>query len=615
MEVVTASATWVGLAAAAWLITRLLRITQGAQRLVASIIVGSAIWIVLSEFLSAFTAWRSQTAMIAVLLCLVAAIGASFAVRSQRRPAERRLPRVRSLGDAVAIALLAVAGAVLAIEFWIGSQLAPGNWDSMTYHLSRIAYWMQYQRIGDYPGASIRQLGSLPNAEILQGLAIMPIRVDTYVFVPQWIALIGTAILIYVGAQLLMRNRPAGAFAATIFCLLPQPILQSTSTQNDLICAFFVLGGVVFGLIALTRNQPGAYVVAALSLAIAIGTKGTAWFAMPGLVLGALFLLLEGRTTLRRVAALVVCTGLGTAVVDGYWFAMNIANGRPFDGGVAQQTSTLSGAYGAKPDLTNVTSVVLRAVDFAGLPTDRRDHLMGWLGRFPDLIPRLNLQAQPMEDYTAFGLAGLTLLPIAVLYGLFGRSAGTNARVFAIAAASSFAIFTLLVATNPWTSRLMMFIAALAAPLIAFAWRRWWLALAALLIIAFPAWDAITHNGAKQLVVPGISVLLPLRTTDRIGQMTGQRSELSGPLHFLADNVPNDAHIGFVGGEDDWDYPLFGPRFERVIDRIPASQATLARLKEPGLAGTFWADESRPPPAYTGAIPIGGKYYWIPGRP
>jgi len=622
IELACAIATFATTGLAGWILVRLLGVVSIAAQVVGAGVLATALIIVESELLSLFHVWTAEWLFISSVAALIVAGGLRY-LRPRRRkapstPAQSMRERARCLRHpatlawtALATAMLAITGAALAIEFWIGTQIAPNNWDSMTYHLSRIAYWMQYQHIGDYPGATVRQLGSLPNGEILQAFFMMPLRTDTFAFAAQWLALIGIGVCTYLGARLITRNRPAAILAGCAFCFLPQPVLQSTSTQNDLICAFFVLAGVVFALRGILRSHSGELLIGAIALAIAIGTKGTAWFVMPGLALAVAYLLSRGSATPRQIASLIGLTAVATLVVDGYWFAVNITNGRPIDGGVAGQTSTLSGAYGAKPDFVNVKSNLLRSIDITGLPPWPRDTLIRLVDQIAPAQVSMNLQAYPLEDLAAFGIAGLLLIPPVLVYGLAAFRARTSGHVFAIASTMTLLTFCFIVAANVWTGRLMIVIVALAAPLFTVAFRKWWLVVPVLIIVLVPGYRALTHNANKELL--HVAGTLPLREAPRIIQMTQQRPEITGPLMALDQYAAPDAHIGYVGGEDDWDYPVFGPEFGRHITRIPAESATRDALASSALDGTFWALDGKTPPASLQPIPLGGKYFWVPG--
>jgi cobalt/nickel transport system permease protein len=62
---------------------------------------------------------------------------------------------------ALAVLPLAVALGVAAFSY------APSNWDSMTYHLSRVAHWLQHGSVEAYETGIYRQVLYAPGAEYL----------------------------------------------------------------------------------------------------------------------------------------------------------------------------------------------------------------------------------------------------------------------------------------------------------------------------------------------------------------------------------------------------------------------------------------------------------------
>ena len=101
----------------------------------------------------------------------------------------------------------------------------------------------------------------------------------------QWIAASGLAVLIFMGARDLGFAPPKAVFAASLFVVLPQPILQAATTQNDLIVSFFLVAALVFGLRGLRRRSMAELVIFALAMGVAVGAKGTALFALPWIAL------------------------------------------------------------------------------------------------------------------------------------------------------------------------------------------------------------------------------------------------------------------------------------------------------------------------------------------
>src|SRR6266511_3109589 len=65
-------------------------------------------------------------------------------------------------------ALTLVVAVALALQLFMAVAVAPNNWDSMTYHLSRAAYWLQNHSATQFFPGTVRQNGSPPNAEMLQ---------------------------------------------------------------------------------------------------------------------------------------------------------------------------------------------------------------------------------------------------------------------------------------------------------------------------------------------------------------------------------------------------------------------------------------------------------------
>jgi hypothetical protein len=70
-------------------------------------------------------------------------------------------------------------------------------------------------------------------------------------------------------------------------------------------------------------------------------------------------------------------------------------------------------------------------------------------------------------------------------------------------------------------------------------------------------------------------------------------------LDAIQHAVPAKDTIGYVLGNDDWDYPLYGARFERRILKLPAREP-LARAQELGIDWVVVGDvESTGSPGWT----------------
>jgi hypothetical protein len=197
----------------------------------------------------------------------------------------------------------------LAVTGLIAVFAPPNNWDSMTYHMSRVAHWWADKTVAFYPTNIQRQLFSNPLAEymILQSF-ILGGGSDRLANLVQWFSFGGCAI----AASLLVRRLGGDGFtqcaAAFVVFTTPICILESTSTQNDLACALLTATAVYF----LYR---GKTLMTGLSLGLAVLIKSSAGlFIFPFLPLLLLRELFHPRGILRTARKLAAIGGIAIAL-------------------------------------------------------------------------------------------------------------------------------------------------------------------------------------------------------------------------------------------------------------------------------------------------------------
>src|SRR6185436_18718037 len=97
-------------------------------------------------------------------------------------------PRFAALDAAlVSIGLVTLAVALVA---------APNTWDSMTYHLPRVAHWAANGSVEHYPTSIDRQLWQPPFAEYLVLLSWVAIGGDRLANLPAWLAAAGAVLAV-----------------------------------------------------------------------------------------------------------------------------------------------------------------------------------------------------------------------------------------------------------------------------------------------------------------------------------------------------------------------------------------------------------------------------------
>jgi len=123
----------------------------------------------------------------------------------------------------------------------VGLFATPNNYDSMTYHLARIAHWQQDQSIAFYGTNIPRQNFMSPWAEWLMFQLILLQGDDQLVNLVQGFSYIGCMIAASLITELLGGTRRDAIFAAFFIATLPAATFEATSTQNDLVMSFWLL--------------------------------------------------------------------------------------------------------------------------------------------------------------------------------------------------------------------------------------------------------------------------------------------------------------------------------------------------------------------------------------
>jgi hypothetical protein len=164
--------------------------------------------------------------------------------------------------------------------------------------------------------------------------------------------------------------------------------------------------------------------------------------------------------------------------------------------------------------------------------------------------------------------------------------------VLALGSLVALGVYLLFIAANPFVGRVLLPWVAMTAPLLA-------------ILATRPAWRALTVALALFSLVPVVLLqdyraVVPdtgesMLARGRLQQYEVSRWPMGSAIDRLTDVIGDTAPIGFVGENDSWDYPFFGPHLERRVLRLPPDQATPQRLRAEGLAAIVFADVGPPP--------------------
>lgn len=228
-----------------------------------------------------------------------------------------------ALGMLLAIAVFSI------VLLLVGLFATPNNYDSMTYHLARVAHWRQDQSISFYGTNIPRQNYMPPWAEWVMLQLTLLQGDDQLVNIVQWMSYVGCMIGVYLITGLLGGSRRARIISAFFMATLPGATFEATSTQNDLVMSFWLIC-TVYGCIKLSLRPSwlGVFIFGA-SLGLAMLTKTvTMIFALP-LCVWAVWAL--GWHGIRKaVPRLVVIALIAVALNAGHWTRNLVSSGNLF---------------------------------------------------------------------------------------------------------------------------------------------------------------------------------------------------------------------------------------------------------------------------------------------
>lgn len=250
------------------------RVGTSELTLLSALVTGVTI-VISIELLNAFQQLNSRsTILFWVVACLAmlvlgrkSRLGFSFVPDFQRLRIELRDTESECRLLFLAIYFLGTFLGVMAVF------AVPNNWDSMCYHLTRVAFWREYGSISFFATNNPRQNNLSPFCEwtILQ-LSLLQGQIALANLV-QWLSYLGCILGVSEICRLLGGQTRECLVSAFLCATLPMAILQATSTQNDMVAGFWLILA-VYGCVkmSLGANWLNA-VIFGLALGLALLTK------------------------------------------------------------------------------------------------------------------------------------------------------------------------------------------------------------------------------------------------------------------------------------------------------------------------------------------------------
>ena len=445
----------------------------------------------------------------------------------------------------------------------------PNNWDSMTYHLARVAHWDQDHSIAFFATDMASQNQMPPFAEWCMLHILVLTGNDALCNFVQWLSYAGCIWLGSLLAEELGVKERGTVFAGFFVATMPLTVLESTTTQTDLVMTFW-LAGAAYGCIRLWREPTKeALFIWAASLGLALLTKSVAdIYALP---LGGWFL----AAVLRRglgvalpgialVAVLVAGLNAGHAIRNFQ------TSGSPF----GPDRNPATGLHFYTNDVhtpgaifSNVTrNVSLHLVPFGNAHLVRNavvrlDRVLG----IDPLDPRTTFEPSRgyeimvgSEDGAAMQTHFLFILLAMVTLAFFSRSREVVPWALLASVLAAALILCIVLKWQPWLSRMHLPAFVWSTPLVALmvqrpAWRRF-LPVTALVMVLGTAGDII-HNAVRPALGGNHALFRPDSHTVRFMERPEMEAPMGTIQRLLQMNGVRD--VGLVTGFEDWEYPYF----------------------------------------------------------
>jgi hypothetical protein len=507
---------------------------------------------------------------------------------------------------------------------------APQNWDSMTYHLARVAYYLQHNNLNYYPANYWAQVVHPKNSSILLLYTYLisgrnENLTQLVQYISYWVAVCG----VYGISRKVGNSIPQSIFTATVSALLIEWLLQATTTQNDLILTAY-FGVIVYALFTFRETQKYKYLVfAALGIGLSIGTKASAYLPLISVVLIAFYTIISIRVSMKHrlhiFSFLGGCTLLAIALFalpSGY-----AENYRTFGNPIGPQyIRKLHSFEGETTDyiIQNGSKNLIRfGFDFLSIdgipPFYRVQQVQSLLRAAPIFLLHnlgIDLEApeatrasfslirtpKAHEDDSYWGVLGFGLVWVMVVLSLIGVIKSPDTRVLSLASLLFLGSQALAGPYDPWRGRYFAICAIFAVPTVGRALQSRKLIIRGYLIFIILLGCL---SGASAIVFRSDGALISIRyqgistssifSMNRIEQLARSRPVYYEALQMFDKLVPEKAVIAVFLSEDSYEYPLFGEHLTRTL--IPIHSFKRGLLPIPHYAEYLIYDQNYPCPS------------------
>ncbi|MFC0183595.1 Dolichyl-phosphate-mannose-protein mannosyltransferase [Pseudarcicella hirudinis] len=491
-------------------------------------------------------------------------------------------------------------------NLFLVAYTVPNEWDSMTGHLNRVMYYMRHGTMAHFGGTNWN-IDTYPKS-------ICTIQIYSYLMsgkvenffklihhMAYWIVGIGAFGI----AQRIGKNLTASIFCGLVMLLLPDVLMQSVTTETDIVLASYLTCLIYFLFTYKNLKRRRYLYLAGLTFGIALGHKITFLFSFPPLFFIVLYAVFWEekweQVFFKRLKHIVLGTVIGVSLFTlptGY-----LKNVEVFGHPIGPPTATKHQSVERAGTLKNLIKQGSRNVVRYSMDMINLDGLRNWeVGDSLNekmKIPiekaekALNLRLQEETDFSIvpftyhrrfeffnanpyWGIFGFGLILPIILLVMTGVIRSKPHVFLGIAFILHFMALSYSAPYDPWKGRYFISTSVYAVPflILLFTKEKW--AISTKTFSILKVWVGITVIIGS---VSAVSVIylnercLPFAAlgrpsafdTERIELETWARPDITPAYKRFNELVPQNAVVALGTINDDYEYPLWGAKLSRTL--------------------------------------------------
>lgn len=442
----------------------------------------------------------------------------------------------------------------------------PNIWDSMTYHMARVAHWMQWQSVDYFPTSIERQNEMGPGAEYLILFFQILANSDYLAGFIQFLAFIVIPFSLVYFLRVFKIPRSTHLPILLLALTAPMAFLQAITTQNDLVCSIVTLV-IIMAVVRLyagdvRRIRRSDYCLLGISLAVGFLVKPIALIASGPFVLFGVLARIKELFNSNHIKYTI--QGITIATVVFIVIAGPDAVRKIKHDVVRPEVYPITSNWD-KDRLINP----VRMANHSFPLVDKINHTLEKRGFKVDkytnnlFAPNPDFIGNPIQLISLIIVSSLTILVLPVV--AISRKKYGHVFLISVSPLAAWILFGLLIRDQPWITRLQMplfltlpFAFFLLLQIIRSSRRVvHYCSLALLIISGFSlmySFHALAHNGAKGLNLKSFWQ----KQNSRESKYYVARPDLLKDHSLVSRLVQKGdcSRVGLIIGSDTWDYPL-----------------------------------------------------------